>query len=186
MVPHRHPWHTSCVAVCTIMLALFAGCASRQPKWIVKGSGAFPEGEQKAFYGVGSIQGVTNPSLARAAADNRGRAEIAKILETYTAAMMLDYASATAGNDMQRSTQEQHIERTVKTVTKQTVSGVEIIDRWIDDDNGIMYALARLKLSAFKANVERVQELRADVRDYIRENADKAFEALAKEEQQQR
>ncbi len=185
MTPGRYVKSVLWMVLGVGVLSVLAGCVSTaRPSWILKGGGAFPEQEKQVFYGVGSIQGVDNRSLARTAADNRARAEIAKILGTYTAALMRDYASATTANDIQRSTQEQHIENTLKTVTIKTVSGVEVIDRWIDED-GTIYSLARLHLAAFKTNVEGLQELHQDVRDYIRQHADQAFDTLSKEERQQ-
>ncbi len=46
------------------------------PKWVLKGS--LIEGEH--LFGVGSAKGIRNVSLARMTADNRARAEIAKLM----------------------------------------------------------------------------------------------------------
>ena len=54
------------------------------PKWVKQGSGAYNEKDSKGFYGVGSVSGVRNESLAWDTAENRARAEIAKTFETYT------------------------------------------------------------------------------------------------------
>ncbi len=169
-----------------MLLGWLAGCAGRtKPEWVLKGRGAFPEEDRHAFYGVGSIQGIANRSLALSAADNRARAEIAKILETYTAALMRDYTSATTAGSPQGSSLEQHLEHTIKTVTTKTVSGVEVIDRWVDAD-GTIYSLARLRLDAVKAHLEQAPELQADVRAYIQQHAEQAFEKLLEEERRQR
>ena len=187
MVAGWYPRVRGAIAVCVMTLILIVGCAGRgAPDWVMKGSDAFSKPEKKAFYGVGSIQGVQNLPLARTAADNRGRAEIARILETYIAALMRDYASATTGDESQRSTEQQYIEQTLKAMTKQTMSGVEIIDRWMDEKNGTMYSLARLDLDVFKANMDRSPVLQSDVRNYIRKNAKTAFDELTQEERQER
>ena len=56
---------------------LLAACAST-PKWVEKGGGYMNEKNSKAFYGVGGVSGVKNEPLAREAADNRARADLAK------------------------------------------------------------------------------------------------------------
>jgi hypothetical protein len=61
------------------------------------------------------------------------------------------------------------------------LSGVLIIDHWVDTD-GTEYALAQLDMDTFKANLEKMKELSAQVRDAVRANADKAFDELAAEE----
>src|SRR5436309_2335823 len=52
---------------------LFAGCASKPPKWVVKGGNTFKDSGAKVFYGVGAITGVQNRPLAVTAADNPAR-----------------------------------------------------------------------------------------------------------------
>ena len=85
------------------------------PNWVKKGSGAFNEKSDKSFYGVGSVQGVPNEPLAWDTAENRSRAEIAKTFEAYTAYLM-DYAASTTAGDFSRNSEEQNIERAVKTL----------------------------------------------------------------------
>jgi LPP20 lipoprotein len=169
------------------------GCAGakpyekKMPDWINQGSGAFKKDGKEAFYGVGAVTSVKNQPLATTAAENRARAEITKIFETYTASLMKDYASSTAGgaaiNRETPTTEEQYIEQAVKTFSAATLSGVEIIDHWNNPSDDTLYALARLDVDKFKNNLEKIKELNAEARDYIRKNADKAFEDLSKEEE---
>jgi hypothetical protein len=42
--------------------------------------------------------------------------------------------------------------------------------------------LAKLNLEEMKENLEKAKELNAEVRDFVRKNADKLFERLEKEE----
>ncbi|HEY5600338.1 MAG TPA: LPP20 family lipoprotein, partial [Candidatus Manganitrophaceae bacterium] len=139
--------------------------------------------DQKVFYGVGAITGVKNKPMAKTAADNRARAEISKIFETYSASLMRDYAASTTAGDFSKTSEEQNIEQTVKTFSASTLSGVVIIDHWTDPSDGTLYALARLDLDKFKETLDRAKELNASVRDYVRKNAEKAFDILEKEEE---
>ena len=174
-------------------ILFLTGCAGKTgsvsrlstPEWVVKGSGAFLDKEQKAFYGVGAIVGVRNAPLARTAADNRARAEISKVFETYSASLMRDYAASTTAADFKKVSGEQNIEQTIKTFSATTLSGVVIIDHWTDPSDHTYYALARLDLENFKNSVERTKSLNETLREFIKKNAEKAFEALEKEEAKQ-
>ena len=96
--------------------------AAQKPAWVEKGSGAFGAEMGKAFYGVGSAWGMQNPSLLRTTADNRARTEVARIFKTYTAALMRDYAASTMAGNPQETSEEQHVEQTIKTFTKADVA----------------------------------------------------------------
>ncbi len=169
------------------------GCAGRQPagaqppEWVIKGSGAFKDSGSKVFYGVGSVVGVHNPPLARTTAENRARAEITKIFETYTASLMKDYAASTTGGGAvtgaSATSEEQYIEQAIKTFSSATLNGVMIIDHWTDPSTGELFALARLDLESFKNSLDKIKELNSAVRDYVKKNAEKSFEGLAAEEE---
>ncbi len=153
------------------------------PTWVKKGSGAFNEKDTKAFYGVGSVIGVRNEPLAWDTAENRARAEIAKTFETYTGYLMRDYSASTTAGDFTRNTEEQNVERAIKTVTTATLSGVRPIERYKDEKTGTYYVLAKLSLEDMKNNLDQMKELNAQVRDFVRKNADRLFERLEKEEE---
>lgn len=153
------------------------------PEWVIKGSGAFGGDRGKIFYGVASAAGIQNPSLLRSAADNRARNEVAKVFDFYTASLMKDYAASTMAGDVKATAEEQHVEQAIKTVTARTLSGVEVVDHWQHPATGELFSLARLDLQAFKDNLERMKELDAKVKDYIRENAERLHKQLEKEEE---
>ena len=151
------------------------------PDWVTKGSGAFGGEAGRVFYGVGSASGIRNHALARTTADNRGRAEIAKIFEVYSASLMKDYMASTTAGDMSATSEEQHVEQAIKTFSATTLSGVQIVDHWFHPD-GTVYALAQLDLENFTNNLDKMKELNAQVRDYVRKNAEKVHMDLEQEE----
>jgi hypothetical protein len=155
-----------------LMLLLALAACGGPPKWVKQGSGAYNDKDTKAFYGVGAVTGVRNEPLA----------EIAKTFETYTGYLMRDYAASTTAGDFTRNTEEQNVERAIKTVTTTTLSGVRPIERYKDEKTGTYYVLTKLNLEEMKNNLEQAKELNAQVRDYVRKNADKLFERLEKEE----
>ncbi len=165
-----------------VLLVLTMAACGGPPKWVQKGSGVYNEKDSKAFYGVGSVVGVRNEPLAWDTAENRARAEIAKTFETYTGYLMRDYAASTTAGDFTRNTEEQNVERAVKTVTTATLSGVRPIERYKDEKTNTYYVLTKLSLEDMKNNLEQARELNAQVRDFVRKNADKMFDRLEKEE----
>ena len=164
-----------------LVIVGLAACGG-PPTWVKKGSGAYNDKSDKSFYGVGSVVGVRNEPLAWDTAENRARAEIAKTFETYTAYLMRDYAASTTAGDFSRNSEEQNVERAIKTVTTTTLSGVRPIERYKDEKTGTYYVLTKLNLEEMKNNLEQAKELNAQVRDYVRKNADKLFERLEKDE----
>jgi len=83
--------------------------------------------------------------------------------------------------ESEKSSGEQYVENTAKTFTSNTMSGVKIIDRY--DDGKVMYALAALDLDDLKTMADKVQELSQQMRDYIKANAENAFDKLSAEEE---
>jgi hypothetical protein len=156
-----------------------------EPKWVVRGSGAFNEGDKKVFYGVGMVSGIANRALARTTAENRGRAELTKIFRTYSASLMKDYMASTTAGDMTASAEEQHVDQAIKTFSKMTLSGVMVVDHWVDPSDGTHFALTRLDLAEFGNALNTVKELDAKTRDFVRANAEKAFDRLSVEEDRQ-
>lgn len=180
------------LAVFMVFSLFLAACSSsdevyddgNEPTWVVRGSGAFEEDGKKVFYGVGMVSGIGNRALARTTAENRGRAELQKIFRTYSASLMRDYMASTTAGDMTASAEEQHVEQAVKTFSKGTLSGVLVIDHWLDPSDGTNFALVKLDLDYFGSSLDKMKELDAKTRDFVRANAAKMFDTLSTEEAQ--
>ena len=163
--------------ILAVMILTLTACGGA-PKWVKQGSNF----NDKAFYGVGAVNGVKNEPLAWEAAQNRARAEVARNFETYTAYLMRDYAASTTAGDFTRNTEEQNIERAIKTFSAVTLSGVRQEERYKDEKTGTYYVLAKLNLADVKEQLAQAKELNGQVRDFVRRNADRLFERLEKEE----
>ena len=131
------------LSILAAVLALGAGCPpppgegpgavtgvtpDGKPVWVRKGSGKYNGAHGVAFYGVGIVQGIRNPSLARQTADNRARGAIASMFHSYIAKMMKDYQRSTTAGNFQASAEEQDVVAAQKTITEVTLRGVEIRD----------------------------------------------------------
>mgnify|MGYP005629866259 FL=1 len=151
------------------------------PEWVMKSSGAFEDSNGKAFYGVGSASGIKNYSLQRTAADDRARNDLAKVFEFYTKSLTKDYMASTTSGDFTTTSEEQNVEVAIKTVTSATLTGVLIIDHWEHPGRNELFSLARLDLISFKKNLDEHKELSNEVREAIKERADKLHEELEQE-----
>ncbi len=155
---------------------------SNRPAWVDKGGSAFSGDKAKAFYGVGAASGIKSISMARNTADSRARGEIAKMMKTYVANLYKDYQRATSSSqDPNATAEEQDVSNTMKQYTEAELSGVDIVDRFTDND-GTVYALAKLDFDKFRDGLDQMKQLNAKVRDYVRANADKAFDELNAEQ----
>jgi hypothetical protein len=121
------------------------GQTDGKPGWIMRGNVAMTlEDGRRVFYGVGAASGIKNIALLRSTADNRGRNELAKVFEVFSASLMKDYMrSSTGGGD------EQVVENAVKTAVSASLKGTEVVDRYAEAD-GTLYALAALDLKVLK------------------------------------
>ena len=156
------------------------------PKWVLSGGGAFTDDKGKAFYGVGSATGIKNFSLQRQIADDRARADLAKVFEYYTQSLTKDYQAHTTAGSFATSTEEQNSEAAVKVVVSTTLRGVTIIDHFEIPERGELISLARLDYNAFKQNVEQAEEFKVlppKVRQDIKDRADALHKEMEKEAQ---
>ncbi|GJL64838.1 MAG: hypothetical protein NPIRA04_34920 [Nitrospirales bacterium] len=152
------------------------------PTWVKEGSGAFNKEGSKSIYGVGSIVGVNNEPLAWEAAENRSRAELARTFETYTGYLMEDYAAATTAGDFTKTAEEQNVERAIKTVTTVTMNGVRPIDRYRDEESNSYFVLTKLSFKDMQEALQEAKELSREVKEYVKDNAERLFKKLEKEE----
>jgi hypothetical protein len=151
------------------------------PDWVIQGGGAGADPSSKVFYGVGSASGIKNMSLLRTTADNRARADLAKVFQFYSASLMKDYMASTLADDPNVTSEEQHVEQAVKTVTSITLSGVLIVDHWQNPSTMEMFSRAKIDLDAFKGNLEKAKELDQRVKEYIKQNADRLHDDLERQ-----
>lgn len=157
--------------------------AQNAPEWVNRGSGAMKDKDGKqAFYGVGIAQGIRNRALAVSAADDRGRAELAKIMNSYVTTLTKDYMASITAGDMTKSSEEQMVSNTMKNFAKFTLHGSIPVDHWKDPADGTLFALVKLDMAAVQNSLSESKELDSKVRDYVKANAEKAFDELAAEE----
>lgn len=151
-----------------LILLLVAGCAGKTrvesdlrikgaPDWVNEGTQILNDHGGRLFHGVGLAPPMGDESLQLSTADNRARAEVARVLSTFLDVVNNDYASAAGGaGDMAA---RQSISRQIESLTKTNLSGAKIIGRWRDKRTGTVYSIAELDLDQVKRIVDANQTM---------------------------
>jgi hypothetical protein len=156
------------------------------PAWVNQGNGAFKDATgSKVFYGVGILQGVRNVGLAIPASDDRGRVEIAKVMNSYVTVLGKDYANSVTAGDPTKSSEEQMVTQTHKVFAQFQLHGSTPVDHWVDRSDPkapVYYSLVKLDMAAVQSALDESKDLDSKTRDYVKANADKAFDEMNAEQ----
>ncbi|MCG8434379.1 MAG: hypothetical protein MJA83_10145, partial [Gammaproteobacteria bacterium] len=88
-------------------------------------------------------------------------------------------AAASSGGE---PVNEQSVSRQIENVTKQNLSGVQIIASWRDKKTEQLWSLAELDMQNFKDVIASANYLNEDLRAHIQANADNIFDKLTEGE----
>jgi len=147
------------------------------PDWVNKGTATLNDKDGRLFHGVGSSASLGDEALQRSTADDRARAEVARMLSTYLDVVSSDY-SASAGTGSNANA-DQSVSRQVKAVTKQNLAGSKIIGRWKDGKTNTVYSVAELDFKSVKTTLEGANGMNEDLRRYIGRNAENIFDKVS-------
>jgi hypothetical protein len=153
------------------------------PDWVNEGTNILNDKNGRLFHGVGSAPAMGDLSLQIATADDRARAEVARVLSSYLDVASSDYLANTqsgAGSET-----EQAVSRQVKNLSKVNLTGAKIIGRWTDKRSKTVYSIAELDMKQVKTTLQNVQGMNDDLRRYLDLNADNIFDKAALKEVKQ-
>lgn len=168
-------------AACSNRLALEGDLGMDDaPDWVNEGTTTIDNEDGRYIYGVGSVGRMPDMSLQTATADNRARAEVARVLSSYMNVVSQDYSGAAGSGDGAYS--EQSVSRQIDNITRLNMSGVRIIRRWKNEENGAIYSLAELDMQRVKDTVAKVEMMNADFKQYFEANADRIFDDFNEDE----
>lgn len=176
-------------ACAVLVLAVLVGCSGKTtvksdlgisgaPDWVNEGTNILKDKDGRLFHGVGSVGPMGDASLQVATADDRARAEVARVLSSYLDVVSNDYAASTGVT----GEAQQAVSRQVKNLTKVNLAGAKIIGRWRDKKTDIVYSLAELDMKHVKATIAGVNDMNEDVKRYISTHADNIFDKAAARE----
>jgi hypothetical protein len=171
---------------------LFAGCASGPtqvesdlgikgaPDWVNVGTQTLKTKDGRLFHGVGSATLMGDLSFQTSVADNRARAEIARILSSYMQVVSRDYIAS--GKADEQGYTQQNASREINNVTKVNLTGARIIGHWRNQKDGIIYSIAELDMKHVKDTLQNVETMNAGLKNYIAEHGDNVFDRIANKE----
>src|SRR5574340_451953 len=155
------------------------------PDWVNEGTNILNDKDGRLFHGVGSASPMGDMALQKSTADDRARAEVARILSSYMDVVSNDYlssaktgSSATAGG---ASVAEESVTRQIRSLTKVNLAGARIIGSWRDPRTNIIYSIAELDMKHVKSTLAGTQDINADLKRYLENSADNIFDRVAKE-----
>lgn len=152
------------------------GVAANAPEWVARGSRV----EKGSIFGVGSASGIKNNDLARSTAANRGRAEISKILEVYSASLMKDYQESVTAGDMSKSSESQMVTQAIKTFSANLMSGTEPREYWLDAGQNTWYVLVELNFERSKEAAAAKSQMDTTMKDWVEKNGGKVLDDMDK------
>ena len=179
-----------------VLVTAFSGCGTEPtkvesdlgikgaPDWVNKGSSAVSTKDGRMFHGVGSASPMGDMALQKATADDRARAEVARVLSSYMDVVSNDYtASAKSGETGDKNTglNEEAVSRQIKNTTRINMAGARIIGSWRDPKSNTIWSIAELDMKHVKSTMAGVNDMNPDLKRYIETSADNIFDRVAKE-----
>jgi hypothetical protein len=176
-------------ALLVVTVAAFAGCGGGKtvvesdlkiksaPDWVNEGTNILNTKDGRLFHGIGSATPMGDTELQRSTAENRARAEVARILSSYMDVVAKDYSAAAKVGD--NAELQQSVTRSIESLTQVNLTGVRIIANWRSDKDGTIYSLAELDMRHMKDILKNVQDMNEGLRAHIVEHADNLFDSIA-------
>jgi hypothetical protein len=149
------------------------------PDWVNQGSNILNNKDERLFHGVGSASPSGDMSLQKSVADDRARAEVARVLSSYMDVVTNDYVAAAKAGDS--GANEESVSRQIKSLSKVNLTGARIIGSWRDPKTNIIYSAAELDMKHVKSTLAGVQDMNGELKRYIETQADNIFDRVSKE-----
>jgi hypothetical protein len=171
------------------LLLLLGACSSKTivesdmglsdaPDWVNEGTQAVKNDDNRLIHGVGMAPPMGDVSLQKATADNRARADLARVLSTYVDVVADDYTASTGGDA------DLDVAQKLRSTTQLALTGARILAHWKDEDTGDVYAFAELDMDAVIKSLETATSLSNAFKNHFKETADANFDRFMEIEQQ--
>ncbi|MFT5657761.1 MAG: hypothetical protein ACI9KN_001035 [Gammaproteobacteria bacterium] len=175
------------IGALVISALIFVGCSSKTtvesdlniagaPDWVNEGNQMLSDDGGRLFHGIGSAPAMGDHSLQKNTADDRARAEVARVFSSYLTVASKDYSAAASQGSEQVS--EQTVSRQIDNLTQINLTGAIIIARWQDEDTGSVWSLAELDLNRVQQTLDKAQTMSPALRDFLAQQGDSIFDRL--------
>lgn len=149
------------------------------PDWVNEGSQALNNRDGRLIHGMGSAPRMADEALQRSTADDRARAEVARVLSSFMNVVSQDYVATAGTGDY--AVDDQSISRSIENITRLNMSGAEIIARWRDPNTGTVYSLAELDLKRVRDIVGSANQMHDGLRNHFAQHGETLFDRFAEE-----
>jgi len=170
--------------ICVITLAACSGGKTRvesdldiedAPDWVNESGQVVDDQGGRLFHGIGSAPDLGDLSLQRTTADQRARADLARILGSYMKVLSEDYVSS-AGSENRHT--EQAYSRDINSVTEKLLIGAKVIARWKNQENGDIWSLTELDLEQLKRTLGASKDLDDAMKQFMMEHTVTTFDKI--------
>lgn len=185
---YRRLLYAACAFLCAFVAACSGGATKIEsdlgikgaPDWVNEGTQAVSNKDGRLIQGVGSSPPLGDQSLQMSTADNRARAEIARVVSTYMDVLGNDYLASARQADGYVA--DASIQQQINSVSKVVLNGSRILGRWKDEETGVIYSFAELDLKKVQDIVKANQSMNEGLKVYLLDNSNVAFDKMAKEQ----
>ncbi len=176
-----------CLGALAIGVFLIAGCSSKNrvesdlhiedaPDWVNEGTQMLNDDDGRLFHGIGSAPPMGDLSLQKTTADDRARAELARVFSSYLKVVSNDYSASAGAGDAQLS--EQAVTRQIDSLTRINLTGVKIIGRWRDENTGSIWSLAELDIKQMNRTLDKATQMSPGLIDFLASEGDSIFDRM--------
>lgn len=140
------------------------------PDWVNQGTQAVSDEDGRFIQGIGMAPPMGDLALQRTTAENRARAEIARVLSTFVDSTMNDYLGQSG--DATSSA----VDRTIRSTTQLALSGARVIGHWKNPKTGDLFAFARMDMKAFDLSLQQGDALTERFERYMQSQGYQKFD----------
>jgi hypothetical protein len=153
--------------------------ASGVPVWVNEGSNILTSKQGRHFHGVGSAPMLGDFSLQTVTADNRAKAEVARVLASYMEIVSRDYIAS--GDADAAGFSGQDVSHQMSQLEKIRLDDVEVIGHWQDKESKTVYAIAEVDMETVRKALQAEAELNPGLKAYLDAKGDTIFDRISTE-----
>lgn len=143
------------------------------PDWVDQGTQAVSDEDGRYIQGIGMAPPMGDLALQRTTAENRARAEIARVLSTFVDSTMNDYIGQ-SGDATSSS-----VDRTIRSTTQLALSGAKVIGHWKSPETGNLFAFARMDMKSFDQSLQQGDAMTERFKRYMQSQGYQKFDRFA-------
>ncbi|MFT5550498.1 MAG: hypothetical protein ACI9CO_002431 [Candidatus Azotimanducaceae bacterium] len=149
---------------------------SGAPDWVNEGNQMLDDDDGRLFHGIGSAPSMGDYSLQKNTADDRARAEVARIFSSYLTVATKDFSAS--ANQIDEQVSEQSVSRQIDNLTQINLSGAKIIARWQNEDTNSIWSLAELDLDRVQQTLAKAEAMSPALREFLAQQGNSIFDRL--------